>query len=785
MKLLSAITLYRTYTQTKADGTRENESEMFDRVNSHLSEIGKFNSYESDLVERLSRTYVSLMSGRALWVGGTNWARNPANVGGFYNCVSIPIYSPSAPPGIIFYQSILLSMMGCGVGCDFSDIDKLPPIYNRLDVTFVGAYGEVRKADRQDETTLSEDMYLTVGDSKEGWAKAFWALYLMTIKPCESGTLTVTIDLSHVRPKGELLSGFGGVANPEKLQPALENFVKVLNHAVGRQLTSLEACLLLDYPAQCVVAGNIRRSAAMRQFKATDNTPTPWLGDRIPSEAKTDLWVCDSDGNWKIDTERSALQMGNHTIMHFQKPTYEQILASVAKQVHTGEGAIQYVPEALYRANVDVIDEPKNDFLNRFEDPNFSLEGYFEELLPDASRYEIYHRCNRYGTNPCAEIVGYYFKCNLSEVHLININPFNLLQLGLAFKAATLEVAALLHQEFPDEEFKASRELDPIVLVGFTGLFDYMVMLFGADWLRWFKADRDPNFKVRLSEDKITRYVQIADMYNIHIDFKLGCEFNFGQFALEAERAFFTYCRETVERTLRDYCEKHGLRCPNRCTGVKPAGTGSLLTLSSSGWNAPKGERFIRRITTGAGDNVARAAIDCGCSVVPGTTDKDEHGNLLNDPYHPDCKTWLVEVPVEVPWAAIADEAGVELKFSAVSQLRFYSQIQQHYTTHATSSTIDCERTDQEIESLAQEIHHMIQNGLGYLSVAIMGRTGVFPRLPFEPITKAQYNTMVAEMNARKVTDDFKAALDRYDRETNAPKASGPSGCDSDFCELK
>ncbi|MFZ9938352.1 MAG: hypothetical protein ACO3JG_15040, partial [Luteolibacter sp.] len=40
--------------------------------------------------------------------------------------------------------------------------------------------------------------------------------------------------------------------------------------AVGRQLTTVEACLLIDEAATAIVAGNIRRSAGMRQFSEHD-----------------------------------------------------------------------------------------------------------------------------------------------------------------------------------------------------------------------------------------------------------------------------------------------------------------------------------------------------------------------------------------------------------------------------------------------------------------------------------------------------------------------------------
>ena len=60
------------------------------------------------------------------------------------------------------------------------------------------------------------------------------------------GTDAVIIDFGYIRPKGELLKGFGGVANPNALPHAFTRIGKILNEAYGRQLNSVETCLLID-----------------------------------------------------------------------------------------------------------------------------------------------------------------------------------------------------------------------------------------------------------------------------------------------------------------------------------------------------------------------------------------------------------------------------------------------------------------------------------------------------------------------------------------------------------
>ena len=110
-------------------------------------------------------------------------------------------------------------------------------------------------------------------------------------------------------------------------------------------------------------------------------------------------------------------------------------------------------------------------------------------------------------------------------------------------------------------------------------------------------------------------------------------------------------------------------------------------------------------------------------------------------------------------------------------------QVQQHYTAHNTSATI--EFREHEIESLSEAIHTCIGEGKGYISAALLARfdaNATFPRLPFEPITQAEYEELQAQVVQRRSTNDFFEALQRYDQ--GELVEAGPAGCDSDKCLL-
>ena len=143
-----------------------------------------------------------------------------------------------------------------------------------------------------------------------------------------------------------------------------------------------------------------------------------------------------------------------------------------------------------------------------------------------------------------------------------------------------------------------------------------------------------------------------------------------------------------------------------------------------------------------------------------------------------------MEIPTEVSWANIPGADAVEINnFSAMAQFDFYMQVQQHYTAHNTSATV--EFREHEIEPLTDAIHNAIDNGQGYISAALLARfdaNATFPRLPFEPINQATYEELQAAVVNRRSTSDFFEALQRYDG--GELMEAGPAGCDSDKCLL-
>ncbi|MEB3208389.1 MAG: ribonucleoside-triphosphate reductase, adenosylcobalamin-dependent [Synechococcus sp.] len=738
---------YRTYSRKLATG-RESWHQVAERNLEGLRRLGNLNDDEVALLRRMQQQQKALPSGRWLWIGGTPWIEQSENFSGAYNCTSTNLVDWEA-----FGLMMDLAMMGCGTGAIIEPrlIDRLPVVRNRLAITSITNIGSTPAGQRQEHTSYSIDGHrvaIKVGDTRRGWVDS----YQLLLELCSDTRfdiavpIEISVDLSDVRPVGETLKGFGGMANPVKLKDLYGRVALILNRAQGRQLTSVECCLLIDEAAVTIVAGNIRRSAGMRQFAADD---------LAAAGAKDNLWQQDGAGNWRIDPERDALRMANHTRVFHTRPSLEVVLEAVTKQFHSGEGAIQFAPEAIARSNADLLPTPelRQEFVGIYCDQGREQAAQWLKLHhPGLEADELEHRLGRYGLNPCGEILGADFHCNLAEIHLNQIHPTDFQAQEDAFRAGAIAVACLLNHRFEVERYRQSRAWDPIVGVSFTGLFDFFVHAFGTPWLHWWEAGRP--------------------------DSEEGRAFK----AREAE--YLARWKRIVHEAVWEYCDRHGIRRPNRCTTVQPAGTKSLLTGASPGWHPPKAQRFIRRITFRKNDPVARACMDYGYAIVPSQSDKDEQGRLLDDPFDPRCTEWLVEIPTEVSWANIPGADAVEINnFSALAQFDFYMQVQSFYTAHNTSATV--EFRENEIEPLAKAIHRAIDEDQGYISAALLARfdaNATFPRLPFEPIDALVYRQMNQEIESRRRISCFFEALKQYD--CSEMIEAGPAGCDSDKCLL-
>jgi ribonucleoside-diphosphate reductase alpha chain len=261
------------------------------------------------------------------------------NVSG-YNCAFLPVDNARS-----FDEAMYILMCGTGVGfsVEYKYINKLPALPETLD---------------------KSNTVISVGDSKEGWAKAYRELLSLLW----AGQIP-QIDISKVRPSGARLKTMGGRSSgPQPLVNLFDFTIQIFKGALGRQLKPIEAHDIMCKIGEVVVVGGVRRSAMISLSN---------INDIEMARAKAGNW-------WESNSQRA---LSNNSVAYSRKPEMEQFIAEWKSlyDSKSGERGIYNVAAAQKQA------------------------AKYGRRNPDI----------HYGTNPCSEIIlrPYQF-CNLSEVVL-------------------------------------------------------------------------------------------------------------------------------------------------------------------------------------------------------------------------------------------------------------------------------------------------------------------------------------------------------------------------------
>lgn len=251
----------RTYSRQRDDGTFETWSDTVDRVVAGSTSVGSVMSHEAERLRQLIGSGKMLPAGRHLWVTGTGLPYTR-------NCFRAP-WSPRLADHFEFMADQLLT--GGGVGANYSQeyIQQAPQI-KHFDLFITCSedhpeYNQIREAAGHhwvDEWVVPDQSMraTTVPDMREGWVAGWGELF----DAATSNMPYVALNVSEIRPSGAPIKTFGGTASgPAPFVESLVQVYEVLNGAVGRWLTSVEAMLCDHHIAAAVVAGGARRSARM------------------------------------------------------------------------------------------------------------------------------------------------------------------------------------------------------------------------------------------------------------------------------------------------------------------------------------------------------------------------------------------------------------------------------------------------------------------------------------------------------------------------------------------
>ena len=258
---LGYVTFKRTYARRlsefnpEAEGTEEWFQTcrrviegMFDMQKQHVYKLGlewndqKAQRTAKDAYDRLFNLKWT-PPGRGLWMMGTEFV-NKRTAAGLFNCAFRSTKELPTHGGYLFSWMMDALMLGIGVGFDT-----------------LGAGTLTIK-----QPKYTDDVHV-IADSREGWVRSVNIL----LNGFFFGDELPKFDYSAIRGIGEPIRGFGGTSSgPGPLKELHQHLTDLYTDKIGSLISSVDIVDTENLIGRCVVAGNVRRSAALALGKFDD-----------------------------------------------------------------------------------------------------------------------------------------------------------------------------------------------------------------------------------------------------------------------------------------------------------------------------------------------------------------------------------------------------------------------------------------------------------------------------------------------------------------------------------
>mgnify|MGYP003627483121 FL=1 len=312
----------RTYNRPKEDGTFETWEETVDRVIDHqqwLWERAKGNTLDMSEIVELGKLRTLMLerkatvSGRTLWLGGTNVAKT--REASQFNCSFGRVETVHD-----IVDAMWLLLQGCGVGFE-PVVGTLNGFAKKLEVKTVRstkALGDAKGCPSNQSWRSIDDAgkktyHLKIGDSAEAWAKSAGKLFAM-----KDAVDVLVLDFTEVRAAGERLKGYGWISSgDETISAAFNRICDLMNDRAGQLLTRIDILDVLNHLGTTLSS---RRSAEIALMPVSD----PEVDNFI--SAKKDFWL---HGN-------EHRQQSNNSIVFHKKPTQWELSYIFDKMVEAG-----------------------------------------------------------------------------------------------------------------------------------------------------------------------------------------------------------------------------------------------------------------------------------------------------------------------------------------------------------------------------------------------------------------------------------------------------------------
>lgn len=322
---LSKFVYYRTYSRWLPEkGRRETWKETCARAVDYNCSLAPISTGEDEQLFRNMFNLKQFISGRSLWIGGTE-AANKAPLAGF-NCAFTVIDSLKA-----FCDLFYLLMVGTGVGFRIlpTDVNKLPVFRTDVKLTCFNHGGKWGDPTTVVEHVGETGLMIKIGDSKEGWVQALEE-YLAVMTDDTDFIKNIYLDFSKIRPKGTPLKTFGGTASGYKsLQEMFEKIHKIILGSDKGKLRPINCLDICNIIGQNVVVGGVRRTAEIAIISPDDEECV--------------------NAKRNITDETRHRYMSNNSVWLETKPTLKQLMTIFDSIKECGEPGFINVQEGKRR----------------------------------------------------------------------------------------------------------------------------------------------------------------------------------------------------------------------------------------------------------------------------------------------------------------------------------------------------------------------------------------------------------------------------------------------------
>lgn len=249
-----------------------------------------------------------LMSGRTMWLGGTEVAKK--REASQFNCSFTNVETVYDVVDVLW-----LLMQGCGVGFR-PVVGQLTGFQQPIEELEIVRSQRTDKDGAQDNTESYDPdsgvWTITVGDSAEAWSKSIGKLVAHKYPATK-----LVLDFSQIRPAGERLKGYGWISSgDESISKAYESIFHILNRRSGSLLRRMD---ILDVVNWLGTVLSSRRSAEIALFEYGEDE---WEDFAVAK----DKW-------WEGNVQRAQ---SNNSLVFNHKPTKAELSGIFKLMVDSG-----------------------------------------------------------------------------------------------------------------------------------------------------------------------------------------------------------------------------------------------------------------------------------------------------------------------------------------------------------------------------------------------------------------------------------------------------------------